>query len=69
MGAAYLLLATFFSCLLALTVGLQCYKCGEYNDGVGSITPCINYTHMKLIECPSRDHTDCIVSIRNFFSI
>ncbi|XP_076241172.1 U-scoloptoxin(05)-Sm1a [Calliopsis andreniformis] len=33
--------------------GIRCYKCGQYNEGVGSITPCINYTaHMHLKECP-----------------
>ncbi|KAK0162779.1 hypothetical protein PV327_006525 [Microctonus hyperodae] len=33
--------------------GLSCYKCGQYNDGVGSITPCINSTaQMHLQECP-----------------
>ncbi|XP_076677249.1 uncharacterized protein LOC143373675 [Andrena cerasifolii] len=34
--------------------GIRCYKCGQYNEGVGSITPCINYTaHMHLKECPA----------------
>ncbi|XP_015110468.1 uncharacterized protein LOC107036798 [Diachasma alloeum] len=33
---------------------LSCYKCGQYNDGVGSITPCINSTaQMHLQECPT----------------
>ncbi|XP_017794756.1 PREDICTED: lymphocyte antigen 6G [Habropoda laboriosa] len=36
-----------------LAHGIRCYKCGQYNEGVGSITPCINYTaHMHLKECP-----------------
>ncbi|XP_017770015.1 PREDICTED: uncharacterized protein LOC108557840 [Nicrophorus vespilloides] len=41
-------------------MALQCMKCGQYNDGVGSITPCINYTHMQLINCPSSEHVYCI---------
>ncbi|XP_050310484.1 uncharacterized protein LOC126746327 isoform X2 [Anthonomus grandis grandis] len=39
---------------------LQCFKCGQYNDGVGSITPCINDTYMKLEDCPRRDMNYCI---------
>ncbi|KAK1125850.1 hypothetical protein K0M31_005388 [Melipona bicolor] len=36
-----------------LTHSLKCYKCGQYNEGVGSITPCINYTaHMDPKDCP-----------------
>ncbi|KAL0131987.1 hypothetical protein PUN28_000037 [Cardiocondyla obscurior] len=34
--------------------GIRCYKCGQYNDGVGSITPCINSTAHELMECPSQ---------------
>lgn len=48
----------FFSVVTAL----QCYQCGMYSDGVGSITPCLNHTHTKLIDCPSREHRYCIVS-------
>ncbi|KAF7991750.1 hypothetical protein HCN44_010551 [Aphidius gifuensis] len=34
--------------------GLTCYKCGLYNEGVGSITPCINSTaQMHLQQCPA----------------
>nr|KAF7421930.1 hypothetical protein H0235_009766 [Vespula pensylvanica] len=33
--------------------GIRCYKCGQYNEGVGSITPCINFTvQMGLKDCP-----------------
>ncbi|XP_066157322.1 uncharacterized protein [Euwallacea fornicatus] len=45
--------------LLGVTA-LQCFKCGQYNDGVGSITPCINDTYMKQISCPKRDVNYCI---------
>ncbi|XP_071440861.1 uncharacterized protein [Hetaerina americana] len=39
---------------------LRCYQCGLYTDGVGSITPCINYTAEKhLKECPSTE-SHCI---------
>ncbi|XP_071050129.1 uncharacterized protein [Onthophagus taurus] len=51
--------ATSLSCFVAV-LAIQCYKCGEYNDGVGSITPCINFTYMKLIDCPQREHRYCI---------
>ncbi|KAF3429903.1 hypothetical protein E2986_10944 [Frieseomelitta varia] len=45
-----------------LTHSLKCYKCGQYNEGVGSITPCINYTaHMDLKDCPPSAEW-CIVS-------
>lgn len=52
------LFASFFASSLAL----QCYQCGQYNEGVGSITPCINQSHMVLKECPSENHKFCIVS-------
>lgn len=49
---------------LASTNGLQCYICGAYNDGVGSITPCLNYSkenapqHLK--ECPRKSDKFCV---------
>ena len=66
MGATRLLAAGVLFCLLATVACLQCFKCGQYNDGVGSITPCFNFTYMKLIECPSRDQHYCIVSSDTF---
>lgn len=61
----FLLSACVFAAALAASsvATLQCYQCGQYNDGVGSITPCINETHMELKECPSLDHVYCIVSM------
>ncbi|XP_063931845.1 uncharacterized protein LOC135143833 [Zophobas morio] len=58
----FLLSACVFAAALAASsvATLQCYQCGQYNDGVGSITPCINETHMELKECPSLDHVYCI---------
>lgn len=48
--------------LLSIVAALQCYQCGMYNEGVGSITPCLNHTHTKLIDCPKIEHRYCIVS-------
>ncbi|KAF7288038.1 hypothetical protein GWI33_000092 [Rhynchophorus ferrugineus] len=41
-------------------MALQCFHCGQYNEGVGSITPCINDTYMKLKDCPPREINYCI---------
>lgn len=49
-------------CLLG-TAALQCFQCGEYSDGVGSITPCLNDNSSKLIHCPDSEAKFCIVSI------
>lgn len=47
-----ILVAMFVLCI-GVTQGIRCYKCGQYNEGVGSITPCINYTaQMDLKDCP-----------------
>ncbi|BES96960.1 Hypothetical protein NTJ_09773 [Nesidiocoris tenuis] len=40
--------------------GLRCYQCGQYTDGVGSITPCINHTDHHLKECPKSNQKTCI---------
>lgn len=50
-----------YMCVAGVAHGIRCYKCGQYNEGVGSITPCINYTAHMLIECPPSDEW-CIVS-------
>ncbi|XP_075210181.1 uncharacterized protein LOC142317505 [Lycorma delicatula] len=43
------------------SLALRCYQCGQYNDGVGSITPCINYTaRLHLKECPDKLSQHCI---------
>ncbi|XP_049862066.1 U-scoloptoxin(05)-Sm1a isoform X2 [Schistocerca gregaria] len=48
LAAALLLVAA-----VAPSAALRCYRCGEYTDGVGSITPCLNYTAQRhLKECP-----------------
>lgn len=50
---------------------LKCYQCGMYNDGVGSITPCLNYTETTapnyLKDCPKSSDNYCIVSFAQFF--
>lgn len=76
-------MATSFSLMLFLvfllvfmivsTNGLQCYQCGQFNDGVGSITPCLNYTetnaHFYLKDCPRRTDKFCVVSLKGFISV
>lgn len=56
--------------IIASTNGLQCHICGQFNDGVGSITPCLNYTetnaHLHLKECPRKSDKFCVVSMWNF---
>lgn len=62
-GAGGWLLAACVCCVaVAAALALSCHKCGQYNDGVGSITPCINSSYMVLKECPSPDYQYCIVS-------
>lgn len=63
-----LLMALFISAAMLVTSSdaLKCYQCGQYNDGVGSITPCLNYSaplaHLHLKECPRSSDKFCIVS-------
>ncbi|XP_073971415.1 uncharacterized protein [Rhodnius prolixus] len=49
--------------LIALVCGnnaLNCYQCGQYTDGVGSITPCLNFTEKHLKQCPKANQQHCI---------
>lgn len=52
---------------LGLADGLKCHMCGQYNEGVGSITPCTNYTkdiaHLYLKECTKKSEKFCVVSL------
>ncbi|XP_063237808.1 uncharacterized protein LOC134539581 [Bacillus rossius redtenbacheri] len=50
-GYALLVLALLCSCVVPSS-GISCYMCGQYTDGVGSITPCLNLTAANLKECP-----------------
>ncbi|XP_016961352.1 uncharacterized protein LOC108032051 [Drosophila biarmipes] len=49
---------------LGLADGLKCHMCGQYNEGVGSITPCTNYTkdiaHLYLKECTKKSEKFCV---------
>lgn len=51
---------------LIFAEALKCYQCGMYNDGMGSITPCLNYTEqtasLYLKDCPRSSDAYCIVS-------
>ncbi|CAK1541166.1 unnamed protein product [Leptosia nina] len=38
--------------LVAAASGLHCWRCGQYSDGVGSITPCNNRSATRLEQCP-----------------
>lgn len=57
----------FLSSIIVASNALQCYQCGQYNDGVGSITPCLNYSvnlaHLHLKSCPRASDKFCIVSV------
>lgn len=52
--------------IVGVTTALKCYQCGQYHDGVGSITPCLNYTAPTspafLKDCPRSSQRFCIVS-------
>lgn len=63
-----LMIITILSTVTVLTTALQCYQCGQFNDGVGSITPCLNYSdssaHLHLKDCPRKSDKYCVVSDR-----
>lgn len=54
--------ALLLMALLAVTSALHCWRCGQYSDGVGSITPCNNRSATRLELC-SPNAKYCIVSI------
>ncbi|XP_073818257.1 uncharacterized protein [Musca autumnalis] len=51
-------------CGLVGVDGLKCQMCGQYNEGVGSITPCLNYSeqnaHLYLKECSKKSEKYCV---------
>lgn len=53
-------------CVAGAVHGIRCYRCGQYNEGVGSITPCINYTAQMVTECSASDEW-CIVSTYYYY--
>ncbi|XP_060529674.1 uncharacterized protein LOC132704049 [Cylas formicarius] len=60
MSAQILLMFGALAIIVVSVTSLQCFHCGLYNDGVGSITPCINETYMTLKPCPHRESNFCI---------
>ncbi|XP_037923045.1 U-scoloptoxin(05)-Sm1a [Hermetia illucens] len=56
--------ASVLAFAVVLTNGLKCYMCGQYNEGVGSITPCLNYSekyaHLYLKECSRPSERYCV---------
>ncbi|XP_036224439.2 LIM domain-containing protein A [Bactrocera oleae] len=59
-----LVMLTVLVCGLATVNGLKCNMCGQYNEGVGSITPCLNYSdqyaHLYLKECSKKSEKYCV---------
>lgn len=57
--------------MILSTNALSCYQCGQFNDGVGSITPCLNYSanlaHLHLKECSRKSDKFCVVSKMDLF--
>ncbi|CAD6992480.1 putative uncharacterized protein DDB_G0282133 [Ceratitis capitata] len=65
-----LVMLTVLVCGLATVNGLKCNMCGQYNEGVGSITPCLNYSdqyaHLYLKECSKKSEKYCVVCIQTY---
>uniref|UniRef100_A0A1B6GD31 UPAR/Ly6 domain-containing protein n=1 Tax=Cuerna arida TaxID=1464854 RepID=A0A1B6GD31_9HEMI len=60
-GLLLVVIFTLFALFVIPTSSLKCYQCGQYTDGVGSITPCINYTErLHLKDCPLATSQQCI---------
>ncbi|RVE51539.1 hypothetical protein evm_003809, partial [Chilo suppressalis] len=51
-SSARLVTVGFLLSLAASAAAIKCWKCGQYSDGVGSITPCNNRSATHLEECP-----------------
>lgn len=59
----------FFLLLVIINIkfvyGLKCQMCGQYNEGGGSITPCLNYSDSHassfLKECTKPTEKYCVV--------
>lgn len=60
------LFTTVVCFMVASASALKCHQCGQYNDGVGSITPCLNYSDTTaknfVKDCPRNNNNFCIVS-------
>ncbi|CAB3223053.1 unnamed protein product [Arctia plantaginis] len=53
MSTSRMVTVYFLLTLAAAATAIKCWKCGQYSDGVGSITPCNNRSATRLEECPS----------------
>ncbi|XP_052752867.1 neurotoxin BM10-1-like [Galleria mellonella] len=53
MSTSRVLTVCILLALVAVTSGIRCWKCGQYSDGVGSITPCNNRSAAQLEDCPN----------------
>ncbi|TMW54337.1 hypothetical protein DOY81_000610 [Sarcophaga bullata] len=66
-------LLTVLVCGLVTVNGLKCYMCGQYNEGVGSITPCLNYSeqyaHLYLKECSKKSEKYCVIPVKNYLPL
>ncbi|XP_039760704.1 ly-6/neurotoxin-like protein 1 [Pararge aegeria] len=51
-SAARLVWAGVLLSLATAAAGIKCWQCGQYSDGVGSITPCNNRSAARLNQCP-----------------
>ncbi|KPJ12096.1 hypothetical protein RR48_02985 [Papilio machaon] len=51
MSSTWLLCASVVL-LAGAASGIKCWQCGQYSDGVGSITPCNNRSATRLADCP-----------------
>jgi hypothetical protein len=72
-SSIYISIVVSVAALFGVCGALQCFQCGQYNDGVGSITPCLNYTanlaHLHLKECARSSDKFCIVSTKEIMPI
>lgn len=68
MQSNHIMINTLCNIIIFVSVSsaLKCYQCGNYNDGVGSITPCTNYSesiaHLYLRDCQNPSDMFCVVS-------
>lgn len=70
MAVNYSIVIVLITSAVVVSNALQCFQCGQYNDGVGSITPCLNYSdhlaHLHLKDCTRSSDKYCIVSIAKY---
>ncbi|XP_037295884.1 uncharacterized protein LOC119189673 [Manduca sexta] len=59
LSSSRLATAVLLMSLAVAASAIKCWKCGQYSDGVGSITPCNNHSAARLEDCP-HDSKFCI---------